>query len=708
MKSRLITSALVLFCLLVPGVTFAGDDALDEALARVGLRRADLGWRPKGWWPRYPADIPYKLRAFDALFAEPLDTVAFTRHLAQQVRLHLDPSTLHARPGQWGGHLFQAVHALGVNPKFGGLRGYTANLNDPLTPLDEAIVKLHAAAGRPTFARTFDTDLPYPLIKRDLAEKAKVVPEKARGILGRLVLNIIDARRALDLAFRNVDPADRMVVARRFNLGQESVDAFDYCPQVDNVERALDHAGLWVAAEKCVEAVDWARIDLLNAGLGEVPPFAFDWESPWGWIRMRGGGDDQIDGTNALLIVDFGGDDVYNGPVAASDAGRPIGILLDLGGDDRYQSASEPAQGAGICGVGVLIDHDGNDRYKAERYAQGVGQFGLGLCADLGGDDEYFVKFSGQGAGFFGSGLLLDAAGADRYTIYGDGQGFGGVAGMGVLADRSGNDIYLAEPDAKLTGRPSYHSRGLNVSVSNAQGCAMGRRGDGADGHSWAGGIGALLDAEGDDTYTAGNWAMGTGYWFGIGLLHDGGGNDVYRGGVWTQATGAHFCIGVLIDEGGDDKHLTESYSNNGIAFAHDFSIALLINLGGDDLYATNNKGIAHAVNRSVAVLIDVGGDDEYRGAKGAKPGMAVFAEKFRARDGVSTYFADSTSLALFLDVGGNDTYWNVGANNTVWTDPPDSPNWSERNFSVGVDRADGSVSFRPRAEKEPSGRDRD
>ncbi|MBI3271833.1 MAG: hypothetical protein HYZ53_22770 [Planctomycetes bacterium] len=40
--------------------------------------------------------------------------------------------------------------------------------------------------------------------------------------------------------------------------------------------------------------------------------------------------------------------------------------------------------------------------------------------------------------------------------------------------------------------------------MSNAQGRGKGRRGDGADGHSWAGGLGALLDCEGDDRYSAG------------------------------------------------------------------------------------------------------------------------------------------------------------------------------------------------------------
>ena len=99
---------------------------------------------------------------------------------------------------------------------------------------------------------------------------------------------------------------------------------------------------------------------------------------------------------------------------------------------------------------------------------------------------------------------------------------------------------YEAVRDSTITGRPSYHSPDEDISVSNAQGCAMGRRGDGADGHSWAGGLGALLDSEGNDKYISGNWSMGTGYWFGMGLLHDGAGDDEYRGVVWSQATGAH------------------------------------------------------------------------------------------------------------------------------------------------------------------------
>ena len=162
---------------------------------------------------------------------------------------------------------------------------------------------------------------------------------------------------------------------------------------------------------------------------------------------------------------------------------------------------------------------------------------------------------------------------------------------MGVLADRMGDDTYTAVRDAKITGRPSYHSPGEDITVNNAQGCAMGRRGDGADGHSWAGGLGALLDSEGHDRYTSGNWTMGTGYWFGTGILHDGAGNDEYRGVCYSQGTGAHFCIGALVDEAGDDLHIGEATSNMSIGWGHDFTIGLLVNVGGNDIYELKGTG---------------------------------------------------------------------------------------------------------------------
>ena len=167
-------------------------DSLDEALLLVNMRRADLGWKPKGWWPRFP-DVPYKLRAFDALFARPFEAITFTRALGKTAWEMLDPDELDKAQGYGSRNLFRAVQRLGIDPKFGGFRGYTANLNAPAMPLDQAILKLTESARRPTQAFSFGAELPYPKLEQELAEKVRVLPEGSSPILGKLVLNIADA-----------------------------------------------------------------------------------------------------------------------------------------------------------------------------------------------------------------------------------------------------------------------------------------------------------------------------------------------------------------------------------------------------------------------------------------------------------------------------------------------------------------------------------
>jgi hypothetical protein len=670
--------------LLMLAVVPAASDSLDGILERAGFSRADLGWTPAGWWQRYPRAVPHKLDHFDDLFAEPLAIVPFTRTMGRATEDLLGRDGL-AKKAERGAHsLYRLVYELGVDRKVGGFRPYTPNLTAPPTPLDEAILQLYRYAGRKTRFVTFGDESPYPLVEKELEAAAAKLPPEVSRVLGQLVLNVVDAHRWATLAFRNVSLEQRVRVARRLDLGMESVDALEYEPACDDVARTWDEASLWYAGLKCVEALDTARRALPAGVTGQ-----FAWETPLGWIRVLGTGGDTTDCEDALLVVDLGGDDYYTGPIAAGTPTRPIGLVLDLAGDDRYNGK---AQGCGRCGIGVLLDAAGNDQYEAEQSAQGMGQFGLGVLADLDGEDFYRARWSAQGCGYFGIGLLLDAAGKDDYHLHADGQGFGGVAGVGVLADRSGNDRYVAEPDAAKSGRPSYHSK-LKVSVSNVQGCAMGRRGDGADGHSWAGGLGALIDVEGDDAYVAGNWAQGTGYWFGTGLLWDGAGNDSYSGHVWAQATGAHFCIGALLDEAGDDRY--GALERNSICFGHDFTIALLFDAAGNDRYETPEHGIGYSINRSFAILIDAAGNDFYR-AKNA-PGFARYDKRLLPGESLSPYWAITDSAGLFLDLDGKDDYGEIDRNGTQWGDARDSDNGKVCNMSVGADLEKGVVDWTPR-----------
>jgi hypothetical protein len=683
---------------LIPGSSLGGDDhapdALDDALALAGLTRSDLGWEARGWWQRYPQDIPHKLRHVDDLFAEPLAVVPFLRAMGATVQQTLSPERVAGEKGTRGaGALYIAVHNLGVNKRFGATRAYSANLTAGPTPLEKALLHAWQAGDRAAKFVTFGEESPYPLIERELAEACEGLPEEISTILGKLVLDLLDGRHWAEVGFRNVPLETRVRIASRIDLGAEETDALEYEPAMDDAARSWDEASLWYAGLKTVEALDTARLALVDTipdVSGDLKKIRIEVQTPVGLVLIDGTKGERIHiGEGAFLVVDLGGDDQYIGAVGASSPLLPIGAALDLGGNDHY-TGTDRTLGAGITGIGVLLDAEGDDSYGAHTLGQGAGHFGLGALIDLAGSDRYEVRYSGQGAGFFGIGLLLDLAGTDQYTVWSDGQGFGGVAGVGVLADRTGNDQYTAVSDPDVTGRPSYHTE-LKVTVSNAQGCAMGRRGDGADGHSWAGGLGVLLDGEGNDQYSAGNWAQGCGYWFGTGLVWDGEGDDEYRANGWASASGAHFCIGAVVDEEGDDVHAVAQQW--GPAFGHDFTVALLLDAEGDDLYDCGNDGVGHSINRSVVLCLEGGGDDRYTFATEKKhPGRALFDARFLNRRSTSVYWTESVSVGLFLDVGGADDYPLGLLDGMTKTDDPESDNVRARNRGIFVDRSEGVI----------------
>ncbi len=685
-----------------PRVAKAGDgpppDAIDDALALAGLSRKDLGWEARGWWDRYPQDVPWKMRHVDALFAEPLATVPWLRSMGAQVKDLLSPAGLAKREPERGGALFRLVHDLGVHRRTGASRAYSPNLDSTPTPLSRAIVAAIHDAKRATRLVTFGKEANWPRVEEDLATAVAPLPKDVSEALGRLVVDLTDAERWVDLAWRRVPLETRVAIEKRLGeVGIEETDALDYAPEFDDAARAWDEQSLWYAGLKVVEALDVAR-EALAKPVAEaketLAKFRLDIRTPYGRVLVLGTGDDDVDvGTEgAWLVVDLGGNDRIRGGVGASSATLPVAACLDLSGDDVYEGGDR-AQGAGCVGVGVLLDVQGKDRYSMTgTLGQGAGLFGLGVLADLAGDDTYVCPYSGQGCGFFGIGMCLDAAGDDSYTLDSDGQGFGGVAGVGVLADRSGDDRYEAVVDPAVTKRPSYHTEN-KVTVSNAQGCGMGRRGDGADGHSWAGGIGCLLDVEGNDAYTAANWCQGCGYWFGTGLLWDGAGDDRFLANGWASGSGAHFSVGCLVDESGDDLHRVAQ--NWGLGYGHDFTVGICVDLAGNDVYEAGEAGIGWSINRSVAILVDGGGDDVYRYAKPALiPGTAVFDARFLDRSGASLYWTESTSVGLFVDVGGKDAYPAGRTNDSAWTDAVGSDNRRARNHGIFVDRASGTVDF--------------
>jgi hypothetical protein len=240
-------------------------DALDDALSIAGLTRADLGWRARGYWERYPADIPYKLRHFDDLCAEPLAIVPYVRAMGATVRTTLAPEMVAGTKGERGaGALYRAVHDLGVNKRYGATRAFSANLTAEPTPLEIALLEAWRAEDRQTKFVTFGQESPYPLVARDLAAACEGLPADVSGILGKLVLDLLEARRWALLGFRNVPLEMRVRIASRLDLGAEETDALEYEPAMDDAAHAWDEASLWYAGLKTVEALDVARLALVE------------------------------------------------------------------------------------------------------------------------------------------------------------------------------------------------------------------------------------------------------------------------------------------------------------------------------------------------------------------------------------------------------------------------------------------------------------
>jgi PDZ domain len=184
------------------------------------------------------------------------------------------------------------------------------------------------------------------------------------------------------------------------------------------------------------------------------------------------------------LLLDAGGDDLYraNGSVP-SIYGTPgsymafsqgvgvgirpydfggVGVMLELGGNDRYEGGEFSQGGGYFWGIGLLHDASGNDLYYGNRYAQGFAAHqAFGMLSDMKGDDIYWsMTAAGQGAAWDQSiAILFDGEGNDVYQAESLAQGAAAQQSLAILHDVSGDDIYRAagEDAQGAAGDNSYH-----------------------------------------------------------------------------------------------------------------------------------------------------------------------------------------------------------------------------------------------------------
>ncbi len=633
--------SLVLLAVSFPAVPAQpAQDALDHALAQVGLTKATARFDVDAlgnfggsefalnFWRTLHRD-PYKIPFYSQVTSAQLRSMA--PKLAPMISLA-------------SGRLDELVR-----------RGL---VDDPLTPfakkaaapdaLAQSIAAICAAGGKPLRAEQ----------EKKLTEAAAAVPAPIAHPAALILYTAASAYEWRQRAFA--------VAARRFDL-QKLYDKALADLERDDLDRDLydlmhlvDLKALFVGAQDLASAIDRAVVEL--ARFKGEDNFSFRWETPLGWVEINGAANDTYPAAlKRLLTLDTGGDDVYESGGAPLSADNPISILIDLRGNDTYKSADllRPSFGAGVLGYGFLVDLAGNDTYTAVNLSQGAASFGVGCLVDLAGDDRYTARLHSQGTAEFGMGLLVDGAGKDRYEGFVGIQGCGYCKGFGLLLDLAGDDQYIAN-DTKIDF-PSPQTPQHNANIG--QGSGMGRRADYTDGHSLSGGIGILLDAAGNDTYTGGLFVQGTGYWDGVGMLLDEQGDDSYLGVWYAQAAGAHSGVGILVDGAGNDHYKATMSVAQGAG--HDFSVGFFLDRGGNDTYEAGSLSLGAGNANGIGIFWDMGGDDTYKPTAGLSMGAANY-EANGLRPSL-------LCLGVFVDSGGgHDTYpaGTPAGNSKVWIQP--------------------------------------
>ena len=401
---------------------------------------------------------------------------------------------------------------------------------------------------------------------RDLAE-----------VVRRFELSSRPARRVWReslLALRERRPDARAVVVASLAAGELPID--------------IVKAGLAVEIDGAVRSLGAEVMDLLPRLLaslgapGGTAAISSEVEIVRGTV-----GDDRFapnGGSGILLIWDPGGDDRYD--LSQLREGSVV-IVVDEAGDDDYRGPGA------ILSATVVVDREGADRWGDS--VSGA-FFGIAAIADVQGNDRYESDYFGQAAAIVGRSFLVDLQGDDTYRLSGMGQAYAGPAGVAILQDEDGDDLYVA------TGAPDPFDRGGRI--SKAQGVGFGDR------RGAAGGIGLLIDGAGNDEYRAELFAQGHGYFHGMGMLHDRAGADTYAAGRYAQGSGAHFGIGVLQDDSGDDRYIAEVGVGQGMGLDH--AIGLLADHGGNDRYEAGSLAQGASTANGLGVLVDGSGQDRF------------------------------------------------------------------------------------------------
>lgn len=488
---------------------------------------------------------------------------------------------------------------------------------------------------------------------------------------------LIEARKAYGRAVEPLSPDELKELARRLYyvlttnavVGHTVNDRGSALRMVRLLQK-MDRAAQWDLAEILVGVCDEGFLKSLRTSkpkrsldgpvAGATGEILAKIDTPAGSILVGGPGSNEYrleEMKDVACVVDLGGNDVYlEGTVSVE---RPILIIIDLAGDDRYQGKLPGIQGSAILGGSILVDRAGNDIFWGQDVAQGSTLGGVGILVDMGGDDQYLAYRRVQGQAIGGVGILVDYGGKDDYRAAMWAQGLGGPLGFGLIDDLEGDDHYY------VGGRfydsypetPGYDGWG--------QGVGAGIRG------AANGGIGVLLEGSGDDVYEFDYFGQGGGYWLAIGIARDFAGNDrrvgatlnAYDRSSRTQQRfqrfgngwGCHYAVGALIDDLGNDSY---DGSIMGTGFGWDLSVGYLIEMSGNDEYLARVGGVqGQGAQASLGVLFDFEGNDTYRGTSQGYSSSSITYHPYPTCGG---------NFSFVIDYGGTDEYGSRVRNNAV------------------------------------------
>jgi len=516
-------------------------------------------------------------------------------------------------------------------------------------PLETAIKDIFTSNGE-----TINTNQ-----ETDLLNQLENVPLDIQKGTALILYAMDDSLKMINEAFSTLTPANISLIRNADLIVYVMNHYGSTLRAVLQVLDKIDKQKLYGAGLNLLSAISKAEDYFEKAASIPGDEYLLNFGTPIGNIIIGGAGQNNYidDSENpsiydrTTLLIDTGGNDIYDFPAGASNPNNPVCICLDLEGNDEYHPVSNFSQGTGLLGTGILIDYNGSDLYMGSElfeggstfsYMQGSAYFGLGVLNDRGQDNDVYVgDYITQGAATIGGlAILQDDGGDDKYYCREYSQAFGYIKGVGIIRDVSGNDLF-ASGGSDIDFREE--SPGAERYVCMSQGFGFGARRDMVDNISLSGGIGILVDIEGNDLYSGDYFAQGSSYWYAIGILNDRGGNDLYYARRYSQGTGTHVSVGYMIDDAGDDFYQSWIVSQG---HGLDSSVGVLIDLTGNDIYSMKGWYGQGAGGGGLGILVDNAGNDIYYAKDSGGQG---FGEPYMS----NVY----TPIGILIDVGGFDLY---------------------------------------------------